>query len=73
MIQQTPVQNTEADQQRSSLCLTQDKADVIAVGLEFDESSSRTRLRSGILDIEATYPILVPCGKLETPGKQLES
>ncbi len=37
---------------------TEEKPDLIAVSLEFDESRSKTRYRSGILDVEAVYPIL---------------
>jgi hypothetical protein len=38
---------------------TQEKPHLICVSMEFDESSKKTRLRSGMLDVEATYPILV--------------
>ena len=31
---------------------------MVSLSLEFDEASSRTRLRKNVLDAEAVYPIL---------------
>lgn len=38
--------------------IAQDGPELVVVSLEFDESRSKTRLRAGILDVEAVYPIL---------------
>jgi len=46
------------------------KPELLSLQLEFDESRSKTRLRSGILDVEAVYPILVSWLQKNKPSDQ---